>query len=197
MLKQLYKQLNKKNLVFLVGLLISGIITGSILFILLSKSDLNSVKEYISNYFESLKSLKLNDYILPSLIGNIILIFFIWILGISIIGLPVIVFIYFFKSFVMGFTIATFISVFGLKGLLFSLIFIIFQLVLFIILIYISSLAMSFSLKLLKVVLKKENFDFKSAINSYIKTLLLSIIAIILYSVLDNYLLPIILKVVV
>jgi len=197
MIKKLYKQLNKKTLIFLLGLLISGIITGSILFVLLSKTDLNIVKEYMLNYFESLKTLKLNDYILPSLVGNVILIFSIWVLGISIIGLPVIIFIYFFKSFTLGFTIATFISVFGFKGILISLVFILFQIVLFSILLYLSSLALSFSLKLIKTVLRRDNFDFKSSINAYFKVLLLSLIVITVYSLLDNYLLPIILKIMV
>lgn len=195
MIKKLYKQLNKKMIVFLLGLLISGIITGSILFIFLSKNDLSIVKDYILDYFNHLNTINLNDYIFSSLISNVILVFSIWILGISMIGLPVILFIYFLKSFILGFTVATFISVFSFKGILISLIFIIFQIVLFSILIYLTSFAVNFSLKLFKTVIRRENFDFKSAINFYFKVLLLSLIVIIIYSLLDNYLLPVILKI--
>lgn len=189
--------LDKKKITFLLCLLLIGVITGTILFVFLNKTDYNLVKEQLTNYFNSLNSLNLNKYLLNSLISNIFLIIFIWLLGISIVGIPFVIIIYFIKSFIIGFTISSMIAVFGVKGVIIAIIYLLFQLILMLILTLLTMYSLNLSFKILKTIIKKSTMDFRIIMTRYIKVLVMAIVLITVYTLLDNYLLPTLLKIVV
>lgn len=197
LLSKLKTNLDRNKLLFLTILLLIGIITGTILFVTLNNNDYLLVKEELNNYFTNLKNINLNKYIVGSLISNMSLIVIIWLLGISVIGIPVVLFIYFFKSFEIGFTISSFIAVYNLKGIILALLFVIFQLIFFIGLIIVTIYSINLSSNIVSTILKKKVFDFKIILNRYLKVLVIATILTLIYALLDNYLLPIIFKLVI
>ena len=185
--------INKKILLFLVILLLIGIMFGSVFIRILDNSDRNLVTEYLNNFINNIENNKL-DYFMAlksNLITNISFVLVIWLLGISLIGLPIVIIMYFSKTFILGFSIGAILSVFKIKGLLFSLVYVfpgqVISLLLYMLL---TMYAMSFSFKLFFVIIKKKTFDFKNIMNRYFKILIVILVFIILMVLYDTYLMP-------
>ena len=124
-LKQVAKKY-KKIILFLLGIAFIGFITGTIFITILSETDKNLVKEYIQEFISKIDNGKL-DYansFKNAFLSNIIFIITIWILGMSVVGIPINIFIYFAKAFMLGFSISAFILQYKAKGCLLSLIYI-------------------------------------------------------------------------
>ena len=185
--------INKKILLFLVILLLIGIMFGSVFIRILDNSDRNLVTEYLNNFINNIENNKL-DYFMAlksNLITNISFVLVIWLLGISLIGLPIVIIMYFSKTFILGFSIGAILSVFKIKGLLFSLVYVfpgqVISLLLYMLL---TMYAMSFSFKLFYAIIKKKTFDFKNIMNRYFKILIIILVFIILMVLYDTYLMP-------
>ncbi len=185
--------INKKILLFLVILLLIGIMFGSVFIRILDNSDRNLVTEYLNNFINNIENNKL-DYFMAlksNLITNISFVLVIWLLGISLIGLPIVIIMYFSKTFILGFSIGAILSVFKIKGLLFSLVYVfpgqVISLLLYMLL---TMYAMSFSFKLFYAIIKKKTFDFKNIMNRYFKILIVILVFIILMVLYDTYLMP-------
>ena len=185
--------INKKILLFLVILLLIGIMFGSVFIRILDNSDRNLVTEYLNNFINNIENNKL-DYFMAlksNLITNISFVLVIWLLGISLIGLPIVIIMYFSKTFILGFSIGAILSVFLIKGLLFSLVYVfpgqVISLLLYMLL---TMYAMSFSFKLFYAIIKKKTFDFKNIMNRYFKILIVILVFIILMVLYDTYLMP-------
>ena len=118
-------KLDKKILLFLLILLIIGITVVSIFVTILNQSDKSLVSEHLNDFLNSVEGNKL-DFSLAlknNLVSNILYVLIIWLLGISVIGLPIIIFMFFSKTFILGFSVGAIISTFKTKGILFSLIY--------------------------------------------------------------------------
>ena len=190
-------RLDKKLLVFLTVLLIVGIITGGVFVTILNNSDKALVTEYLNNFLNNIDAGQV-DYLFViknNLITNVLYVLIIWLLGISIIGLPIMVIMYFFKVFTLGFTIGSIILSYNFKGVLFALIYT-FPAQVFIILalLLLMMYAMSFSFKLIFTIFKKKTMDFKLIMNKYFKILLVCLGIVILMSLYDAYVMPNIVK---
>lgn len=183
---------NKNLLLFLIGISIIGLISGSIFLTIINKSDQMLVKEYIENFITGIDHNKLNylEALKNTFLSNLIFIFIIWVLGITILGIPINVFIYFTKSFILGFSISSFVLKYGIKGCLISVIYIIPSILNLII--YTS--LMLFSIKIAKIVFKilirKKEISLKKVINHYTTFLVLTIISIIITSLLEVFAVP-------
>ena len=186
-------KLDKKILLFLLILLIIGITVGSIFVTILNQSDKSLVNEHLNDFLNSVEGNKL-DFSLAlknNLVSNILYVLIIWLLGISVIGLPIIIFMFFSKTFILGFSVGAIISTFKTKGILFSLIYTFpGQVISLLFLILIVMYSMSFSFKMIYLIFKKKTLDFKIVMNKYFKVLLVVLIAIILMSLYDTYLMP-------
>lgn len=188
---------DKKLVTFMVVLVLIGIITGTFFTLILNGNDKKLVIEYIESFVESISNNKLvfQDTLKNALISNMVYILSVWILGISIIGLPIIVLITFWKSFVIGFSISSFIITYGIKGCILSFIYVfphfIINLLFFIIL---STYAIRLSLKLVATILNKKSLDFKLIINKYFNILLICTIIIILSVLYGVFIMPIVIK---
>ena len=93
---------NKKIIVFLVGLFLIGLIAGSIFITIISKSDQALVKEYIKEFVNKADKNKLNylEALKNASLSNGLFIVIVWLLGFSIIGIPIVIFMYFSKAFI-------------------------------------------------------------------------------------------------
>ncbi len=190
-------KIDKNLLVFLLVLLLIGIIVGSIFVKSLSVSDQELIKQHLNNFVDNIEEDKL-DYLKTlksNLLENIGFIFITWILGISVIGLPVVLVMFFSKCFIMGFSVGAILSVFKTKGILFSLIYVFpSQIISILFLLLLTMYAMSFSFKITYVIFRKKTLDFKVVMNKYFKILIIVLIVIIAMSFYDTYLVPKLLK---
>ena len=189
--------LNKKALRFLIGISIIGFIFGCIFILIISKTDKTLVKDYIESFITNLNKGNFNylDIFKNTMFNNLLFVLIIWLLGISVIGIPIDIFYYFLKNFVLGFTCVSFILTYKLKGCLFSIIYIIphnlINIMLFTILVYYS---LNFSILLVYSIIKKKNINFKLFINKYIKILIFTISGIIITGLYESFVLPSIMK---
>ena len=190
-------KINKKITSFLFIIAIIGIIFGAIYTIILSKTDKQLVTEYLDNFISQIKDNKL-DYmsaLISTIVSNLSFIIIIWLLGISVIGIPVSLFMFFTKTFILGFSITSIIYRYKLVGSLYSLIYIfphqIINLIIYIILMLYS---LSLSLKLIYSIFKKKTIDFKLVMNKYTLVLIISIVSIIITSLIEVYIFPNIIK---
>lgn len=191
---------NKRMLVFLFTLLFMAVLFGSFFATKLSTNDLEEIKSSLDTFFSMTKQNKLNP--LPAFFqsfgANIMFTIAIWILGISVIGAPLMIVLFFMKAFTLGFTIASMIKIYHLKGLLYSLIYIFpHQVINLLAFIFFIMFSMSLSITLFQALLKKKTVDFSKVMNRYVFILAITIGILIITSLLEIYLMPFLFRMVV
>ena len=190
-------KINKKIFVFLFVLMLIGIIAGSIFTTILNSSDKKLVVDHLNDFINNINNNKL-DYLFSlksNLITNIGYVMLIWLLGISVIGLPIIIIMFFTKCFILGFSVGSVLITFKLKGILVSLVYVFpGQVISLLFLLLLMMYSMSFTFRMLYAILKKKSLDFKLIINKYFKILLIVLGVVILMSLYDTYLMPRLIK---
>lgn len=193
-------KVNKKTLLFFTILLIIGIIAGSIFMAILSETDKKLVTDYFNNYISNIENNKLNylEGIKNGLFNNLLYIIIIWILGISIIGIPIVTIMFFIKSFTLGFSIASIVFNYKLKGCLLNFINIFpHQMIYFLTYMLITTYSIFFSLKMINSIINKKNMDFKVMMNKYVKILIISVIAITIGIIIETFITPLLIKIII
>ncbi len=167
--------INKNLFVFLLVLVITGLIAGALFSVIISGDDKALVTSYLMDFFNNAKDGKLNynGSIVNTLFFTLGISLFIWLLGISVIGFFVVIFILFLKSFIIGFSLGSIIYVFKLKGVLLSFVYVfphhVINLFIFMLL---SAFSLVVSYKLISSLKSKKAFDFKGIINRYLVVLI-------------------------
>ena len=192
-------KVNKKLLYCITIISIIGIIAGALFITILNSVDKETVNNSLETFINNVSNNELN-YSLSlrsNLISNFIFIFVVWILGMTIVGIPIIIFMYFIKTFILGFSLSAIIYKYGTKGIIYSFLYVfphnILNLFIFAILL-IHSLIYSF--KLSKKLAEDENVNYKKNINKHKYVLLLSVIGVLLTSLYATYIMPYIFKIV-
>lgn len=188
---------NKKLLIFFVVLGIIGIISGSFFSIIIKSEDKTLVTEYLNNFFNNIKNINYINTFLNSEISNIIFILIIWILGFSGFGIPIILFMYFSKFFSFGFSVASLIINYQFKGIIYSVIYVLPHLFIFIAYTILMIYSLSLSLKIILAIFKKKSIDFKYIINRYLFILLVAFITINIGITIETFLMPNLIKLIV
>lgn len=188
---------NKRIIIFLLGLTIVAIIFGAIFITILSKNDQGLVKNYLEQFLNNIENNKLDywEAFKNSFISNLILILIIWILGISVIGIPIMIFIFFVKSFILGFSISSIIFNYKLKGCLLSFLYIFpHHIINLFLLMFLVIYAFAFSIKIINALFNKKTIDFKLITNKYLTILIFCTIGILLTTLIEVFLTPLIIK---
>lgn len=143
------------------------------------------ITEYINTYIEQTKTIQNGDFfgeLKDDIKGNILLVLLLWFSGTTIIGIPIVFGILLFRGFCLGYTIASCVYVLGkIKGLIFVLLTIFLQNIIFIPAIIILGVS---SIKLYTSIIKdrrKENIKL-SILKHSIRTIFI-LIALILSSI--------------
>lgn len=188
---------NKRMIIFFSILIIIGIVTGSLFSVTISSNDKSLVSNYLENFFLSIKNGNINYYetLLNALITNSIFIVIIWLLGFSVIGLPMTLFMYFSKSFSLGFSISSLIMSYKFKGIFYSFFYIIpCQVLYFLAFSILMIYSVTLSLKLFSAIVKKKSIDFKHIVNRYLFIALITFIIIVISSLFESFLMPLLMK---
>ena len=188
----------KNKYVFLITIIIIGIVVGIIFANILNETDQKLVYNKLTTYFQNIKdgnSINYGRNFLNIFYQNNIYLIIIWILGLSIVGIVGNIFLLFYKSFILGFTIGSIINIYLYKGLLLAFIYIFPHMILnIVIILYIIYYANNFSMKLINVIFFKKDIKLNNYFKRYGKVLLICFVATLLTTVLETFLLPLLLK---
>ncbi len=204
-MKKIIKYLNetikkeKNILIFILITFFLGLILGSLFINFITEDDKKLLVEQLELFLSNVKNLTKDVFGIKVFSGEILnngfQLFIIFVLGISMIGLPVVIIIMFFKGFMLGTTLATIILKYQFKGIIGSFLYVfpcyIFNIIIYI---FISFFAVHASIKFLKALFKKDNLNFKSFFGRYLLSFIISMFFMFIVCLLDAYLTPVLLK---
>lgn len=191
---------DKRYVLFCLILVILGIVAGSLFIIILNSSDKNLVIEYIKAFIDSIKNNNFNyiDTLKNTLIINYLVIFIVSIIGFTYFLTPVNVLVLFYKSFVIGFSLSSFILTYKIKGLLLSIVYIFPHLIINILLFsLLIAFTLKLSIKMINCIIKKKEVNMRLYFNKYLYTALFIGIAITITSIYESFIAPYLLKLIV
>lgn len=189
----------KNVVIFIIITFLLGLIFGSLFINIITKTDKNLLIEQLELFLFDIKKLSPTVFgikaFLDNLLNNILVLATIFVLGISMIGVLAVIIIMFFKGFMLGTTLSTFILKYHIKGVL-GMVLYVFPAFLCNILIYtfISFFAIHASIKFLKALLKKDSLNFRVFLGKYLLAFIISIILMLITCLVDSYLTPLLLK---
>lgn len=184
---------------FIVVLFLMGVIFGAIVVNSMSITQKEDLFYYLSQFFgqvSSGKDAEDNNLFLQSFFHNSKFIGLMWILGISIIGLPIILILLFIKGMVVGFTVGFLVSQMGWQGFMLAFVSILPQnLIIIPVFILMAALSVIFSLRMIKKqFMKKYAQPILPFFKRYIVSLIIAVIFISAASGVEAYLSPWLMK---
>lgn len=173
---------------FVLGTVLGGYITGTY-----NKDSVLHLKEFFDESFGVFKGSTpdYNSIFKNTFASGVSELLFVWILGFTVIGLPVIFFISARAGFMLGFVGAFTVSIYSWKGILITLSLIGIKCLIYIPFLFLmSAKGISVSLLLTKMLFGKIRYrsDFKYTFLSYLSFLPVMLLVLILYSLLEAYL---------
>lgn len=192
---------NKKVNIFIISILFLGVIAGGIYANIISINDKNLVIDKIKVFIDNINHNSLNTLLIfKNSIGiNISYLIIIWLLGMSLIGIVVNILLLFMKGFIFGFSIASFIITYGIKGIALSFIYLVFgQLLNIIYILLLSIYSLIFSSKLIQIIIKRQPTEKISPfLKNYFLILIICIVISLISSVSETFLLPALIKLII
>lgn len=171
----------KKMYLFLFLLVIVGVVSGSIFFNFINGNDKLLVVDKLSLFFSDVTMDNINKWEVfkNSYIINLFTILLIWILGISIIGVIINVFIVYLKGFMLGFIISSIIYSYKLLGLIGVICYTFpHYFINILIIIIFSYFSFNMSKLLIRAVVNKESINFKFCMSKYYKLLFFGVVVV-------------------
>ena len=191
---------NTRTNIIAFSVFIIGIITGSIFIMVINTNDKSLVVEHITKFFSNVNS---SDYsYLDSLKNMLSLNYFyvivIWILGLSILGILVNIFLTYLKGFIIGFTTSSLIITYGFKSILAVILYIIpHTLINSLVIIILTIYSITFSRYLLIQIFQKKDMKTKNFMKKYLIILLIAVALTLVSSISEVYLFPFLLKLII
>ena len=137
----MWTSLSKKLYLFMSIVLAIGIITGVVFVIMLDEATKEILFLNINNFLQSLGTNNISI-----LVQHLVILSTLLILSIFLIGGPLVIFFMFYNGFTIGFIISSITCIFGIKGILFGVLYVIISKLVFVVLFII------FSVNLFKIV---------------------------------------------
>ena len=177
---------DKKYVLFSIIIVVLGIITGSLFIVILNKADKTLVIEYIQKFIEDIKNNNFNCIDTVKIITILGFTFFLSFSNILIL---------FYKAFVIGFSLSSFILTYKIKGILLSIVYIFPHLIINILLISIlTAYMLKLSHNMIKYIINKKELNMRTYFNKYLYILILFIILFTITSLYESFVVPHILK---
>ena len=191
---------DKKYVFFSLIIVILGIITGALFIVILNSADKNLVIEYISSFVDNIKNSSINnlDLLKNAIISNYIVIFILLIVGFTSFLFPINVLVLFYKSFIIGFSLSSFILTYGIKGSLLSIFYILPHLLINILIFcLLTAFTLKISINMIKCIIKRKDVNMRQYFNKYLSIIIISVVIITLTSLYEAYVSPYLLKLIV
>lgn len=187
------KLIDKRIIKVSILLMIMGVISGIVFFLITSGLDKVIVKNELLEY-TSISNIKFSfSSLVNSFKYNIIYVIVITICSVMYLFSPVILFVNYYKGLVIGFLVSSFVYSFKLKGILYSLVSLFpHHIIMCIFIIVYSSIMFNISLKLIRGTFNKESINLsifvKKIVLLFVIGLFICLVSSILELVLNNYL---------
>lgn len=194
----LFKDIKKDKSIYisLILVVIISILFGTFFIKILSTEDKNILLEHINLYFENIKNNNISNNLYNNLLNNNITLFIIWILGFSVIGLPILITILFYKGFSLSFTVASLLYKFKLNGIFISIIYIFPHLIINLLFYFITTYySFKMCINLIQIIFYKKILN-KNLLKKYLIVLLISIIFLSISSLYETFILPYLIKII-
>ena len=185
---------NKKINYIVITILFLGVITGAIFSTMININDKRLVLEKIQLFISNINKGSINNITAfkNSIIINLSYSFIIWILGLTIIGVIINIFLLYLKGFIFGFSLSAFILTYSYKGIILSILYTLFgQLLNIIVIIILTIYSIMFTSIFLKQILKnKQNINIPRHFKNYSLIFGITIIISLISSISEVFLFP-------
>jgi len=179
-----------KTLFILILLTVIASISGSLFNAFLDTETKKEIANNINQMMSTLSQTTDLKMIVNTFLSNFSLISLIWLLGISIIGIPIILFLYLLKVFILFFETISLISNLGLTKFLFIILYILPSLINIIIYFFLVYYSLNFSRYLIKIIFLKRDYNFKIITKRYTKIYLIVFLLMLITTLLESLLIP-------
>ncbi|WP_010172970.1 stage II sporulation protein M [Bacillus coahuilensis] len=185
---------------FVMTLFLMGVVFGAIVVNSLSFTQKEDLYFYLGQFFEQVSNDNVassSELFKQSFFHNIKYVGFIWILGISIIGLPLIFVLLFMKGMVVGFSVGFLVNRMGWEGFLLSFVSVLPQnLIIIPVFIFIAVLSVGTSLQLIRKIFMKSvsNSHMTPIFTRYIAAFIMAVVVLSLAAAVEAYLSPSLMK---
>lgn len=192
---------SKKINFFVISIIILGVTFGAVFTNIIGFNDKTLVIDKIKIFIDNINSGAI-DSLLAFKNGisiNLIYVILIWILGMTCIGVLFNIFLLFTKSFIFGFSVASFILTYSYKGILLSLLYLLFgQLLNMVVIMLLAIYSIMFSSKIFKLIFKNQgNHDILKFFKNYLLILMVAIIISLISALLEAFILPALIKIII
>lgn len=191
---------NTRTNIIAFSVFIIGIITGSIFIMAINTNDKSLVVEHITKFFSNVNSSNYSylDSLKNMLSLNYFYVIVIWVLGLSILGILVNIFLTYLKGFIIGFTTSSLIITYGFKSILAVILYIIpHTLINSLVIIVLTIYSITFSRYLLIQIFQKKDMKTKNFMKKYLIILLIAVAFTLVSSISEVYLFPFLLKLII
>ena len=192
---------SKKINIFVISILFLGLISGAVFGNIISVNDKTLVIDKIKLFIRNINSDSINgiEVFKNGISVNMLYLGIIWVMGMTFVGVVLNVVILFIKSFILGFSLASFIMVYSYKGLILSLIYLLFgQILNILVIVMVTIYGIMFSSKLNLIIFKnKQDNNILKFFRNYVFILIIAIIVSIISSISEAFLLPAIIKIII
>ena len=189
--------LNKKIILIIMFIvLVLGLLFGSIYITILDDKTKEELMNNVSMYFNSYKDYTFSNKLSifkDTFIKDLVYFLLLWSSGISIIGMPIIFIMNFYKSFILGFSIGSIFAKYKLLGLFKILVYIFpCKLLILILSLIMGSYGVNLSFKLISYCFRKKSLNFNMFMGKYLFIFLISILVCIIDSLIEAFINPLI-----
>ena len=192
---------SKKINIFVISILFLGLISGAVFGNIISINDKTLVIDKIKLFISNINSDSINgiEVFKNGISVNMLYLGIIWVMGMTFVGVVLNVVILFIKSFILGFSLASFIMVYSYKGLILSLIYLLFvQIINILVIVMVSIYRIMFTSKVNLIIFKnKQDNNILKFFRNYVFILIIAIIISIISSISEAFLLPAIIKIII
>lgn len=192
---------SKKINIFVISILFLGLISGAVFGNIISVNDKTLIIDKIKLFISNINSDSINgiEVFKNGISVNMLYLGIIWVMGMTFVGVVLNVVILFIKSFILGFSLASFIMVYSYKGLILSLIYLLFgQILNILVIVMVTIYGIMFSSKLNLIIFKnKQDNNILKFFRNYVFILIIAIIISIISSISEAFLLPAIIKIII
>lgn len=187
---------------FVVVLFLMGVIFGAIVVNSLSFTQKEDLFYYLSQFFGQVSEGKVaasKDLFYQSFFHNSKFVGLMWVLGVSVIGLPITLILLFMKGMVIGFTVGFLVNQMGWEGFVLSFVSVLPQNLLIIpVFIIGATLSVSFSLKMIRrQFMKKIGQPIMPMLGAYVLAFSAALVCIAVAATLEAYVSPLLMKTIV
>ena len=198
-----------KNIIFpskkinftVISILILGVISGAIFSNIIDLNDKKLVLDKIQLFISNIDTQSINNIesFKNSIITNLSYSIIIWILGMTIIGIIINIFLLYLKGFIFGFTLSAFILTYSYKGMILSILYTLFgQLLNLVVIMILSIYSIMFTFNFVKQIIKsKYNMNIPKYFKNYSLIILITIIISLISSISEAFVFPTLIKIII